>query len=239
MKKIVLILGICFIPMLALHAQNHVVLDEHAKLVTLSGHFHAVEVSDGMRVMISQSDTESMAVSTENPECLQAIDYTIRDGVLKIGYRRITTCAYRKTKPVLYLSFQQLSSLDIQNGSFVKLIDSAVSDRFELNVNSGSRFSGNLETGHLVLNLAGGSSVKIGGNAAVLEISARGASDVSGYELSGDSVNVYAAGASDIEITSIESLNAVAAGASHISYKGNPSVEKKHSSGASHIKQVE
>ncbi|MBS1927798.1 MAG: DUF2807 domain-containing protein [Chitinophagaceae bacterium] len=237
MKKYLFLLVFFITVSNLLFGQQQIVLDENAEPVTISAAFNAIEVSDGIHVFLSQSNSISMAASGKTAGCGKAIKTSISDSVLNISFQNIPGCAYQRSTANAYISFLNLKDIRITNGSQVTLVGNVKGEMLNVKVQSGSSFKGDVSLNQLNLNLSNGSDAKINGKAAKVNIEASNASDVMGYGLVADTCHAVASGASDIFITANAELKASASGASDILYKGNAILINKHSSGSSTIRK--
>lgn len=237
MKKKFLVLIVLFSISNLVIGQKQIVLDENAVPVVISGTFNAIEVSDGIHVFLSQSDTISMAASGNKPNCGSTIKASISNDVLNISFQKIPGCSYQRSTANAYISFIQLKDIRVSNGSSVTILGMVKGEALSIRATSGSSFNGEVSLNQLNLNLSNGSDAKINGKATTVNIVTSGASDVHGYGLVADTCLANASGASDVFITANTLLTANASGASDIRYKGNASLLKEHSSGASSIRK--
>ena len=123
------------------------------------------------------------------------------------------------------------------NLSIIHVSGTIAANSLHLSCSGASNFKGNVKVNDLEMDLSGASDIKISGTAKNVNIETSGASDVSGIGLSSDLCTAKATGASDIEITVNQQLNAHASGASSISFKGDGLIKDMRSSGASKIQR--
>ena len=118
-------------------------------------------------------------------------------------------------------------------------VDGVISaGKLSLTLSGASDFKGAIRVGELQLDQNGASDAKITGVVAGLAvIRLSGASDVKGYDLTVESCEASASGASDIRITVNKELKANATGASSVYYKGEGVISESRASGASTIKK--
>jgi hypothetical protein len=85
MKGIIL-LGIYSLFFVAARSQDKMVVDPNASVRTLSGSFSSIKISNAFKVIITQSETESIAVSASEEKYKEGIKTEIVNGTLKIYY---------------------------------------------------------------------------------------------------------------------------------------------------------
>ena len=202
--------------------------------------YHAIEVSDGIDLYLSQGD-ESVAVSASETKFRDRIKTEVKNGVLKIFYERnnvinIEINVNRKMRA--YVSFKDIDRLGGSGGSDISVEGSIKVNSLSLDLSGGSDFQGKVETNSLDVDASGGSDVHINGSAKDLKVEASGGSDFKGYELIADVCDLDASGGSDIYITVNKEMKVDASGGSDVYYKGNGSVTQMKSSGSSSIKKM-
>lgn len=234
MRTLIVLLLACSCSYLA-KAQQEIVIDPNAETRTVTGHFHAVKVSGGIDLYLSQSAAEAIAVSGSSDKYRAGISTTVENGVLLINYTGDKMWGLKNKKLKVYVSFRELDRIEAHGACDVLLAGMMSGNKLQLNLSGASDFKGKVKLEELKLDLSGASDVKLSGTTNLLTIVSSGASDVKGYELTAEVCNAKASGASDIHITVNKELSASASGASDISYKGNALLKDNHSSGASSI----
>jgi len=238
MKKICLFLLVSVTAIFA-KAQNDVIVDPNAETRTVSGSFTAIKVSGGIDLYLSQSGNEAVAVSASEEKYMKRMRTNVENGVLKIymedeGFLHITT---KDRKLKAYVSFKDLNKLDASGACGIHVSGAIEVKALHLTCSGASSFKGSVKVTDLEMDLSGASDIKISGTAHSVNIETSGASDVKGNDLSTDLCTAKASGASDIEITVNQQLNAHASGASSIKFKGAGLIKDMHSSGASKIER--
>ena len=212
--------------------------DPNAEKRNVSG-YHAIEVSGGIDLYLSQGD-ESVAVSASENKFRDRIKTEVKNGVLKIWYESNSNIniEWGNRKLKAYVSFKNLDNLNASGGSDVFVDGILKVNTLSMDLSGGSDFDGKVDVNGLKVDASGGSDVKISGTVKKLDIDASGGSDFKGYELAADVCNLQASGGSDVYITINKELRAEASGGSDVYYKGNGSVREMKSSGSSSIKKV-
>ena len=216
--------------------------DGNAEKRTASG-YHAIEVSGGIDLYLSQGD-ESVAVSATETKFRDRIKTEVKDGILKIYYEPNSNnnihfdVDWGKRKLKAYVSFKNLDKLGGSGGSDINVEGAIKVNTLTLALSGGSDFDGKVEADDLKVDASGGSDVRISGKVNKLDIEASGGSDFKGYELTTDICNLEASGGSDIYITVNKELSAETSGGSDVFYKGNGTIREMRSSGSSSIKKT-
>jgi len=234
MKK-VLLAACILICAVAASAQKTIVKDDNAVARTLNESFHAIKISGGIDLYLSQYETESIAVSASEEKYRENIKTVVENGVLRIYYDNKSGWSNGNKKLKAYVSFKTLNHLQASGACDVQVAGTIQVPSLSMEMSGASDFKGALAVTNLSLDLSGASDVKITGTATEVNIESSGASDVKAYDLIADICHAKASGASDINITVNKEMTANASGASDIFYKGSCTVKEVHSSGASTI----
>ncbi len=217
------------------NAQKTIVNDANATARTLNESFHAIKISGGIDLYLSQYETESIAVSASEDKYKNDIKTVVENGVLKIYYDGNNWSGSRNKKLKVYVAFKNLDRLQASGASDVHVAGDIRVPDLSVSMSGASDFKGAVFVSNLSLDLSGASDAKISGTAVSIKIESSGASDVKGYELITDNCTVRASGASDVNITVNKEMNVTASGASDVFYKGNGVIKEIHSSGASTV----
>ena len=237
MKRLLLVLFAAGMTMQLL-AQKEI-NDPNAQVRNVKG-FHAIKVSDAIDVFLAPANEEVVVVSAAQAKYRDRIITTVENGVLKIyteddGWNWWRGSGNKKLKA--YVSFKVLDKLTISGASEVRVTGTIKAENLNINISGASNFRGDIDVNSLTIDQSGASDATITGRTTNLDAEASGASDFKGYDLQSQICTARASGASDIRITVSKELNARASGASDISYKGEPVIKEKHSSGASSVKK--
>ncbi len=198
----------------------------------LSG-FHAISVSSGIDLYLTQKNVEEVAVEAE-PDDLDKIITKVEEGILKIYIKDKSWFGmnWNKEPRKVYVSFKTLDKLHASAGSDVNSQSVLKLDNFDLDVSSGSDVKLELDANHLRVESSSGSDVSLNGKAAVAEVSASSGSDISAGDLEIKKCSAHVSSGSDIRVNVTEELNADASSGGDITYSGNPKVKNiKESSG--------
>jgi hypothetical protein len=220
-------------------AQNGktVIKDPNVALRTVKS-FHAIEVSNGVDLYLSQADKEAVAVSAKDSKTRDRIRTEVVDGVLKIGFEKNGWGSWEGSGKKLkaYIAFTTLDRLAASGASDVFVDGIIAGNSLVISLSGASDFKGAVQLNELFIDQSGASDIHITGKVAGLtNIKASGASNIKGYELVTENCTAHISGASDIRITVNKELNAHATGASSLYYKGDAVIRELHSSGASSV----
>lgn len=229
MKKI---FAFCLVTGLAIAGFGQkTIKDSNAEKRTV-GSFHAVEVSGGIDLYLSQG-SEAVAVSASETKYRDRIQVEVKEGVLKIWYGNQSNfeLSFNKENKKLkaYVSYSALDRLKATSGSDVHVDGTIQTNTFELHVSSGSDFEGKVNVTDLVIEQSSGSDINISGKTNSLKITASSGSDFDGFDLVAETCTAKASSGSDISITVNKQLDATSNSGADIRYKGNAEVKKNKS----------
>lgn len=215
--------------------------DANAQVRNGLKNFHAIQVSSGIDLYLTQSSEEAVAVSAVSDEYRDKIITEVVDGVLKIYYEKKNNWNWGSNtgnkKLKAYVSAKNLDQLSASGGSDVSLETVIKSNKLSISISGGSDLKGEISCDELSLTASGGSDAGLKGRVSKARISATGGSDVSGYGLMTDVCSVISSGGSDVYVTVNKEMDASASGGSDIHYKGNATA-KTSKSGSSDIRKV-
>lgn len=237
MKKLIVFLPFLF-SIIFLAAQNTVVHDANAEVRNVSS-FHAIEVSNGIDLIIKQGDAEAVAVSASSPDIRNRIKTEVENGKLKIYFDNHGWKAGNNKKELkAYVSFKNLDDLTANSGADISTDGNINVSTLSIDLSSGAGFDGMVTAEHLNIEQSSGSDMEIKGKVNDLQIITSSGSDFNGYELISETCKADASSGSDIEITVNKELQAQASSGGGIKYKGNGSITNiSNSSGGSIKKQ--
>jgi len=166
--------------------------------------FHAIEISDGIDLYLSQSNEEAVAVSASGAEYRDKIKVEVVGGTLKIYYERdrgswSVNWGNRKLKA--YVSVKTIDNLHASGGADVFIDNELNVPAMSMHLSGGSDLRGKLNVKEFNLTASGGSDAYISGRADQVKIEASGGSDVHGYDLITNTCTIHSSGGSDVHIT--------------------------------------
>lgn len=237
MKKIGLF-SISILFSLILLAQKQV-NDPLAQVRKVTG-FHAIKVSTGIKLYLSQGSPEAVAVSASKEEYRDRIITKVENGVLKIYYEQETLKFWKNgggTKgknPVAYVSIENIDGLDVNSGASVSVEGTIKGNTLNLDVSSGAVFKGDVNFSTLDVDQSSGSVVKISGTASTLKIDGSSGSQFNGYDLIVNNCDADVSSGAGAQITMNKEMSAEASSGGYVSYKGTGVIRNvKTSSGGS------
>jgi hypothetical protein len=207
--------------------------DPNAEVRDVKG-FHAIKVSSGIDLLITQGSTEAVAVSASNTDYRNRIITTVENGVLKISFKNDPFRSGSNKRLKAYVSFVKLDGLDVSSGASAKTDNEIKSPSFDLDVSSGATFDGKVNVTTLKVDQSSGSVVHISGAAGNADVSGNSGSVFHGYDLIADNCTAETNSGSGVQITVNKELSVDASSGGSISYKGSGVIKNiRTSSGGS------
>lgn len=238
MRKTILLIA-CIAIAVAGMAQGTSVDDKNAETRNVSG-FHAIVVSDGIDLHLTQGTTEAVAISAANIKFRSNIKTEVVDGVLKIFYYDGDTHVHfsvTRRKLLAYVTVKNVNSIEIHGGSGLFVNGLLEVSKLNVQASGSSEVEGQFKAADLGITLNGGSEANVSGSAASLSVTATGGSGYNGYQLITDNCRADASGGSGIYVTANKEINGKASGGSDIYYKGAALLNGSETSGGSGIRK--
>ncbi len=226
MKK--LFLSLITIACLHTYAQDVLVNDANAEKRTLSGSFTAIKVSDGIDVMLTQGNEESIAVSASDQKFMGRFKTEVVDGTLKIYYdnKSMIWNNNEKRKLKAYVSFKTLQRLDGSSGASVNVKSILKSGDLKMTFSSGASFSGQVDIDRMDVSQSSGAEINISGKANKLTVDLSSGAIFKGFELTVDYCDAKASSGAGVRISVNKELNAKASSGGGVRYKGEAVIKE-------------
>jgi hypothetical protein len=200
------------------------------------GSFHALHISNAFDVVLSQGDSEGLAVSANDKEDIPNIKTTVENGTLRIWFDDDKKWWPKSRKLKAYISVKTLDQIRAGGATDINIEGTLNAASLKLDMSGASDLEGSLTvTNELAVHLSGASDITISGTADKITIDASGASDVKAFDFIANTCAVDASGASSVRITADKEMSVKLSGASSVSYKGNATIRDIKTSGASSI----
>ncbi|MBL0357951.1 MAG: DUF2807 domain-containing protein [Chitinophagaceae bacterium] len=220
MKK--LLFSLLSILSLQSFAQEVIVNDANAQRRTLSASFNAIQVSDGIELLLTQGNEESVAVSASDEKYIERFKTEVADGVLKIYYDNKAMVWNNNGKRRLraYVSFKNLDRLKASSGADVKTKSVLTLDNLQLSFSSGAQFNGEVNITSLEVAQSSGSEITTTGKADHLKTDLSSGAVFKGFDLAVNFCEAKASSGAEVRITVNKELAAKANSGGSIRYKG-------------------
>lgn len=230
MKKLFFLLAACFILSAAI-GQNTVIRDPNAVARQVAD-FHAIHVSTGIHLFLTQGSVKGIAVSASAPEYRDRIQTEVKNGVLHIYYNseKWKWFDMHGKELKVYVSCVTLDDLEASSGARVEVDGTIKSDNFIMDFSSGARFSGKVEASDLKVEQSSGAQSTISGKAGHLQASATSGSHLHGYDLVAGVCDVSANSGGGIDISVEKEMEVSAHSGGRIRYQGAGVIKEVHTS---------
>ncbi len=196
--------------------------------------FSGIKTSDDFKIIISQSDENSIKINADE-EVKSKIKTEIKNDVLEIS----TDGKIKSEKPLtISIGIKSLKSLDISGVAEVKSENQLNIDVLSIESSGAGNINLDVKANEIKTKISGAGDVKLKGSAENLDAMISGAGELKAFNLSANKVKAKVSGAGDVKILAAESLDADVSGAGSVIYKGNPIDRNVNISGAGSVRQT-
>jgi len=198
--------------------------------------FTAVEVSSGMHLTVTQSDSYSIEVIADQ-EDFKYLKVEKDGNALKFYFERnfFSFNWGRHHKVEVNIKMPALTGADLSGGSTGNITMNVPSKKFSAELSGGSQIKGDLKCANIQLELSGGSVVELSGDGKNLKVDGSGGSIFNLKNFAVGDVDADLSGGSQVTVTMNGTLNTEQSGGSHITYYGNASLGDTDFSGGSGV----
>lgn len=204
-------------------AQDKIISDENAVKREVKS-FHAIKVSDGIDLIVTQGNAEAVAVSASEIKYRERIVTEVENGTLKIYYDResnwYSNNSSRK-KLKAYVSFKELDMLKGIAGADITVDGSIDVSKLDINLSSGASFTGKVAVKDLSVDQSSGSGSNFTGKVTNLTVETSSGAIFRGFDLATDYCTAKASSGASVRVTVNKELSAKASSGGGIHYKGN------------------
>jgi len=235
MKKLFLSLPVLLWGLL-LFAQDKIINDPNAEIRNVSS-FHAVEVSNGINLILKQGNSDAVAVSASSTDAIKRIKTEVVNGKLKIYFDHEGWHDWGHKNMKAYVTIRNIDELEANSGADATTDGNINANELKISLSSGADFDGTITASKLRVDQSSGSDMDIKGKVQDIEIKTSSGSDFNGYGLVSETCSAHASSGSDIEITVNKELQAEASSGGDISYKGSASITNVSNSSGGKVKK--
>ena len=196
--------------------------DPNAEVRNVKG-FHAVKVSTGIQLILTQGNTEAVAVSATTDDHRDKIKTVVEDGVLKIYYDSDSWKFWKygeNKKLKAYVSVINLDGLDASAGANVKIEGTINSNNLAVDASSGAVLNGNLNVTKLSIDQSSGAVINLSGSVKDLTVDGSSGSVLHAYELAAENCEVDLSSGCGVQVTVKKELSVDASSGAYVNYKG-------------------
>ena len=198
--------------------------------------FNSVEVSSGMRLTVTQSDSYYIEIKAGEKD-FNLLKVEKKGDVLKIYYKSsFFSFRWGKHDRVeVNIKMPSLTGLDLSGGSIGNITMDVAAKNFSADVSGGSILNGSLNCANISFDISGGSKVDLSGKAKDLRMEGSGGSMFKLKDFSVANVDADLSGGSHATVTMNGILNSEQSGGSRLVYYGNMSLGDTDFSGGSGV----
>lgn len=195
------------------------------KEVPLSN-FTGISVSDGIEVFLSKGISESAKIVALD-YLVDGVDIRQNNGMLEVKWKtqKSKSRKWLNRTAKVYLSFKEIATLEINNGSSVRTNNKLSANKLSVTVSSGAIITADLDCEELDLQTSSGASAVLTGSTGDLKLQSTTSSLVNATGLRVEKAIVNTGSAAKVKLQVSKKLEVTAGSGSEISYKGNPEVD--------------
>jgi hypothetical protein len=228
MKKIVLSLLLVSGLVAMVNGQTKIFTDANAVKRTVSN-FHGIEVATGITLILSQGNTEDVAISAANAEHRDRIVTRVENGILKIHYDTKTGAINKKNESKnlkAYVSCVKLDRLVVTTGAEVEIQDKISASELELSANTGGLVKGQVNASSLKVIQNTGSKITLSGAAGSLDAEGSTGSKFAGENFTTGTCSISVNTGAGVTIHVEKEMNAKASTGGYVKYKGTAGIRE-------------
>lgn len=193
--------------------------------------FHAIKVSGGIDVVLSQGKELKLQVEADE-NLISQIRTEVKDGVLKIYSEGSIRNAHTMK---VHLTFQELDAITASGGCDIVSKQKLNFATLKMDISGGCDIEFNCKADNLVCTQSGGCDVALSGEAQMGTFKVTGGCDLKAAEFRLKNCKIDASGGSDVTVNVTGELTITATGASDVTYYGKPVKVIKSANGSSDI----
>lgn len=194
--------------------------------------FTGLDISNAFQAEIVQGETYAVEVTVDD-NLVEHLKVEQRGDTVHIGLKPNLTLS--RTSQAARVTLPTLTHISASGAVAANLSGFSSAKNLRVDVSGASRVEGEITAGDLRAEVSGGSRLLLAGSGGDADITASGASVVELSDFAVNDAEADASGASRIMLNAGGTLRADASGASAIRYRGNPTVDRSNTSGASTI----
>ena len=236
MRKLVFFLLISFVSV-SVFAQKQID-DANAQIRKVSG-FHAIKVSHGIVLYLTQGNEEVVAVSSNDIEYRDRIRTVVDNGVLKIYFDNDDWKFWKNVgnkKLRAYVSAKTIEGIYSSSGSSVRIEGTIKSGEIKLDASSGASINGKIEAQSMDVDQSSGSTISISGVInGKLKIEGSSGSTFNSYDLTVENCDAETSSGAGVKVTVNKELSVEASSGGYIHFKGNGLIRDVHTSSGGNV----
>ncbi len=195
--------------------------------------FSGISAASGILVEITQSNEETLFVSSSDDSKVDNIKTEVKDGMLKIYYENPEKSYAKKwnLKLKAYVNYKKLNELKASSGATITATNTINESYLKVDVSSGAQLYATLKLNKFFVDVSSGAVLKIEGSTINAEVDASSGAVCTGKNFITETANIEVSSGAVVKLGVTKTLNAKASSGGVIGYNGNPEITKKTSSG--------
>jgi len=172
-----------------------------------------------------------------NENLMEYVDVRIVDGELRIDLEDRVNVR-KGAELTAYVGAKYLKGLSASGASRIYLRDKMSASDIRLDVSGASRIKGDVDADYAIARISGASDLDLEGYVKDMELDGSGASNITGYSLETEYLDLELSGASRAELSNDGEMDLRLSGASVFRYRGNGVITSIETSGASKVERT-
>lgn len=194
--------------------------------------FTSIDVSEGIKVMLTMSNKESVEVTA--PESyIDKVITEVNGSTLKI-YIKGNNTGNKGRNVEVKVSAKNINSIESSSGSSIKTNNNIETNELRISVSSGANVYINCDCTKILASASSGSGASLKGSTTYLSADASSGAHIKALELTADKVKADVSSGAHVKVNANKEINASASSGGSVKYTGSPSmVDINKSSGGS------
>jgi hypothetical protein len=199
------------------------------------GGFSALSVSGPFEAIITQDQTESLRIETDE-NLMAYIDVTNENGRLKISTRNGFNIRSRK-RIAVFISGPDFDKISLSGSGSLNSKGRIKGNNIDLNISGSGDLVMDLDAPAISTVISGSGSARLSGETESFESRINGSGEVFAFNLLSENTRVKISGSGEAEVYASKQLDIRISGSGDVGYKGNPEL-KQSISGSGDIHKV-
>lgn len=231
------ILSTIFSLLIAVSLMAQTYNDPNAEVRNVKG-YKGIKVATGIQLVLTQGNTEAVAVSAPNTEDRDKIKTVIENGILKIYFDNSVWKLMRGKTPKnlkAYVSIINVEWMGASSGASLKANGEIKSDKLDIRVSSGAVLEARVVAKSIDVSNSSGAVINLSGSAESIDIDGSSGSVFRAYDLVVNSCEAETSSGAVAQLTVNKEISGSASSGGHISFKGNGTIRSKSTSSGGYV----
>ncbi len=199
------------------------------KTRNLNNDFSKISASEGLEVILSQNNENSIKVQADE-NLHQYIITEVIDETLKLHTSDQLGKAEAKK---IYVNFKTISDINSSSGASIKSLNEINANKISIKATSGSKQNIYVASENLYCSSSSGASINLKGKSNIINATSSSGSSINAIELLSSSCKINTSSGASIKVYCSSEINSTASSGSNIKFDGNPKkISINKSSGA-------